>query len=138
MTAKSFVKHRLHDSDGAARLPLPRETDCVGIVSLEAHILTHKRPIAHLGLKLQRGAISSHADVIRSRREVEQRRRFPGLHFIVDLDAGARRTGRNTERASSLLQLKKNVGILGNIEYSGVRSISRELRVEGMATVGQR
>src|SRR5258706_10934422 len=103
MTARSFVKHRLHDLAAEACLPLQRETGCVGIVSLEAHILTHKRPVADLGLKLQRGAVAGHADVIRSRSEVEQRGRFPGLHFIVDLDAGARRTGRNTERASSLL-----------------------------------
>src|SRR5260370_34404776 len=138
MTARSFVKHRLHNSAAEARLPLQRERDCVGIVSLEAHILTHKRPIADLGLKLQRGAISSHADVIRSRREVEQRRRFPGLHFIVDLNAGASRAGRNTERASSLLQLKKNIRALRNIEYSGVRSITCELRGEGMPAGCQR
>src|SRR5258708_30425657 len=138
MTAQSFVKHRLLDSDAEARLPLPRGRDCVGIVSLEAHILTHECAIAYFGLKLQRCAVAGHPDVIRPRREVEQRRRFPGLHFIVDLNAGARRAGRNTERASSLLQLKKNVRALRNMEYSRVGSITRELCVEGMTASCQR
>src|ERR1700688_2395927 len=109
-----------------------REKVCVESVSSEAHISTNEFTIFELNVKVEESSVPGHAKVIGAWRQAKERVCSLRLHFAVNLNGSAGRSGGDAQRGSNLVQLQEDVAVLRNIENARISPVARELNVQHM------